>query len=135
MDDMISSGGSLLEVAKHLKEDYHAHRVCCFATFGLFTDGFKLFDEAYSAGLIDHIFTTNLTYHDPEIYEKKWHTEVNMCKYVSYLIDTLNHDTTISELLKPDKRIAHLLEEHRHELEQSGALNGQMQIPFEGEKK
>ena len=134
VDDMISSGGSLLEVAKHLKEDYHARRVCCFATFGLFTDGFRLFDEAYANGLIDHIFTTNLTYHDPEIYEKEWHTEVNMCKYVSYLIDTLNHDTTISELLKPDKRIANLLAKHRADLEARGTLNKQLQIPFEGDR-
>ena len=134
MDDMISSGGSLLEVAKHLKEDYRARRVCCFATFGLFTDGFKAFDEAYGKGLIDRIFTTNLTYHDPEIYTKPWHTEVDMCKYVAYLIDTLNHDTTISELLKPDKRIANLLAKHRADLEAQGVVSAQMSIPFEGGK-
>ncbi len=122
VDDMISSGGSLLEVARHLKEDYNAHRVFCFATFGLFTDGFEAFDKAYADGMIDKIFTTNLTYRKPELLEKPWYVEVNMCKYVSYLIDTLNHDATISELLKPDKRIAALLEKHR------AALKGQGQI-------
>ena len=114
VDDMISSGGSLLEVAKHLKEDYHARRVCCFATFGLFTDGFRLFDEAYANGLIDHIFTTNLTYHDPDIYEKEWHTEVNMCKYVSYLIDTLNHDGSISSILSPNARIQNVVRKYKN---------------------
>ncbi|MCQ2430474.1 MAG: ribose-phosphate pyrophosphokinase [Clostridia bacterium] len=117
VDDMISSGGSLLEVAKHLKEDYGARRVFNFATFGLFTDGFAAFDKAYADGLIDKIFTTNLTYHNPEIYTKPWHMEVNMCKYVAYLIDTLNHDTSIADLLKPEKRIAALLERHRKQLQ------------------
>lgn len=124
VDDMISSGGSLLEVARHLKDEYHAHRVFCFATFGLFTDGFAAFDKAYADGKLDRVFTTNLTYHDPELKGKPWHTEVNMCKYVAYLIDTLNHDTTISELLKPEKRISALLEKHRASLaEQQGQIS------------
>ena len=123
VDDMISSGGSLLEVATHLKRDYGARRVFCFATFGLFTDGFANFDKAYSEGLIDKIFTTNLTYRKPELLNKPWHVEVNMCKYVSYLIDTLNHDATISELLKPYKRIAALLEKHRAELGEQGQMS------------
>lgn len=123
VDDMISSGGSLLEVATHLKRDYGARRVFCFATFGLFTDGFASFDKAYSEGLIDKIFTTNLTYRKPELLSKPWHVEVNMCKYVSYLIDTLNHDATISELLKPYKRIAALLEKHRAELGEQGQIS------------
>lgn len=123
VDDMISSGGSLLEVATHLKRDYGARRVFCFATFGLFTDGFASFDKAYSEGLIDKIFTTNLTYRKPELLSKPWHVEVNMCKDVSYLIDTLNHDATISELLKPYKRIAALLEKHRAELGEQGQIS------------
>ena len=123
VDDMISSGGSLLEVATHLKRDYSARRVFCFATFGLFTDGFASFDKASSEGLIDKIFTTNLTYRKPELLNKPWHVEVNMCKYVSYLIDTLNHDATISELLKPYKRIAALLEKHRAELGEQGQMS------------
>ncbi|MBE6586251.1 MAG: ribose-phosphate pyrophosphokinase [Ruminococcaceae bacterium] len=127
VDDMISSGGSLLDVATQLKTIYKAKRVFNFATFGLFTDGFKEFDEAYEKGIIDKIFTTNLVYRKPEIYAKPWYVEVNMCKYVSYIIDTLNHDNTISELLKPDKRIAALLDKHKAEL----AEQGQMAIKFE----
>ena len=127
VDDMISSGGSLLDVATQLKTIYKAKRVFNFATFGLFTDGFKEFDEAYEKGIIDKIFTTNLVYRKPEIFNKPWYVEVNMCKYVSYIIDTLNHDNTISELLKPDKRIAALLEKHKAEL----AEQGQMAIKFE----
>ena len=127
VDDMISSGGSLLDVATQLKKVYGAKRVFNFATFGLFTDGFKEFDEAYEKGIIDKILTTNLVYRKPEIREKPWYVEVNMCKYVSYIIDTLNHDNTIRELLKPDKRIAALLEKHKAEL----AEQGQMAIKFE----
>lgn len=127
VDDMISSGGSLLDVATQLKTIYKAKRVFNFATFGLFTDGFKEFDEAYEKGIIDKIFTTNLVYRKPEIYKKSWYVEVNMCKYVSYIIDTLNHDNTISELLKPDKRIAALLEKHKADL----AEQGQMAIKFD----
>ena len=127
VDDMISSGGSLLDVATQLKKVYGAKRVFNFATFGLFTDGFKEFDEAYEKGIIDKILTTNLVYRKPEIYQKPWYVEVNMCKYVSYIIDTLNHDNTISELLKPDKRIAALLEKHKADL----AEQGQMAIKFD----
>ena len=116
VDDMISSGGSLLDVATQLKQVYGAKRVFNFATFGLFTDGFAAFDEAYEKGIIDKIFTTNLVYRKPEILEKPWYVEVNMAKYVSYIIDTLNHDTTISNLLDPNARIAKLLEKHRAEL-------------------
>ena len=123
VDDMISSGGSLLDVATQLKEVYGAKRVFNFATFGLFTDGFAAFDEAYEKGIIDKIFTTNLAYRKPEILEKPWYVEVNMAKYVSYIIDTLNHDTTISNLLDPNTRIAKLLEKHRATLAEQGQLS------------
>ncbi len=122
VDDMISSGGSLLDVATQLKQVYGAKRVFNFATFGLFTDGFAAFDEAYENGIIDKIFTTNLVYRKPEILTKPWYVEVNMAKYVSYIIDTLNHDTTISNLLDPNTRIAKLLEKHRAELGEQGQL-------------
>lgn len=126
VDDMISSGGSLLDVATQLKQVYKAKRVFNFATFGLFTDGFAAFDEAYERGIIDKIFTTNLTYRKPEILEKPWYVEVNMAKYVAYLIDTLNHDATISDLLNPNKRIAAILEKHRS----SQGEQGQMSMDF-----
>ena len=122
VDDMISSGGSLLDVATQLKKVYGAKRVFNFATFGLFTDGFAAFDEAYENGIIDKIFTTNLVYRKPEILEKPWYVEVNMAKYVSYIIDTLNHDTTISNLLDPNTRIAKLLEKHRATLAEQGQI-------------
>ena len=130
VDDMISSGGSLLDVATQLKEVYGAKRVFNFATFGLFTDGFDAFDEAYKNGIIDKIFTTNLVYRKPEILGKPWYVEVNMAKYVAYIIDTLNHDATISNLLDPNARIAKLLEKHRAEM----AEQGQLSMDFNGKQ-
>ena len=112
VDDMISSGESLLDVATQLKEK-GANRIFCFDTFGLFTDGLDKFDQAYKDGTISRIFTTNLVYRTPELLAKEWYTEVNMCKYVAYIIDTLNHDETISNLLNPAKRIHNLLEKHK----------------------
>jgi len=111
VDDMISSGESLLDVAYNLKEK-GAKRIFCFSTFGLFTDGPAKFDKAYAEGIIHKVFTTNLTYRNPELYACEWFVDVNMCKYVSYIIDTLNHDETISELLNPVKRINNLIAKH-----------------------
>ena len=113
VDDMISSGESLLDVALQIKEK-GAKRVFAFTTFGLFTDGLEKFDKAYADGVIDKIFTTNLIYRRPDLYTRDWYVEVNMCKYVSYLIDTLNHDDTISELLNPVKRIHALMDKHKN---------------------
>lgn len=112
VDDMIASGESMIDVAAQLKEK-GAKRIFAFATFGLFTSGFEKFDKAYADGVIDRIFTTNFVYRKPEIYQKDWYVEVNMCKYVSYIIDTLNHDDTLSELLNPVKRIHNLVEKHK----------------------
>ena len=123
VDDMISSGESLLDVAKQLKEK-GAKRIFNFATFGLFTDAFAKFDQAHKDGLIDRIFTTNLVYRTPELLTKPWYVEVNMCKYVAYILDTLNHDDTISGLLDPAKRIHKLVEKHKK------AQGGQMKMEF-----
>ena len=112
VDDMISSGESLIDVALQLKEK-GAKRVFAFATFGLFTDGLEKFDKAYEDGVISRVFTTNLVYRRPELFSREWYVEVNMCKYVSYIIDTLNHDDTLSELLSPVKRIHNLVEKHK----------------------
>ncbi len=112
IDDMISSGESLIDVAIQLKEK-GAKRIFAFATFGLFTDGFDKFDKAYADGIFDKIFTTNLVYRRPGLAEREWFVEVNMCKYVAYIIDTLNHDETISGLLNPVNRINKLLEKHK----------------------
>ena len=112
IDDMISSGESLIDVAIQLKEK-GAKRIFAFATFGLFTDSFDKFDKAYADGVFDKIFTTNLVYRRPGLADREWYVEVNMCKYVAYIIDTLNHDETISGLLNPVNRINKLLEKHK----------------------
>ena len=116
VDDMISSGESMLDVCSQLNAR-GAKRIFAFSTFGLFTDGFEKFDKAYNDGIISKVFTTNLVYSRPGLKEKPWHVEVNMCKYVSYIIDTLNHDATISELLDPVKRINKIVAKHRSEIE------------------
>ncbi len=104
VDDMISSGESMLEVATKLKE-LGANRIFIFAAFGLFCEGLKIFDEKYKEGLFTKVFTTNLVYRMPELLQREWYCEVDMSKYVSYIIDTLNHDMSISRLLNPDDRI------------------------------
>ena len=116
VDDMISSGDSLLDVCSQLKER-GAKRIFAFATFGLFTDGLEKFDQAYKDGMISKIFTTNLVYSRPDLIDKPWYVRVNMCKYVSYIIDTINHDATISELLDPVKKINSIVSKHRAEME------------------
>jgi ribose-phosphate pyrophosphokinase len=116
VDDMIASGESIIDVAAKIKER-GAKRIFAFSTFGLFTSGFDKFDKAYAEGVFDKIFTTNLTYRNPEVYSKPWFVDVNMCKYVAYIIDTLNHDATISNLLNPVQRIHNLLDKHRAEIE------------------
>ncbi len=129
VDDMISSGESMLDVCSQLKAR-GARRVFAFSTFGLFTDGFEKFDKAYEDGTISKVFTTNLVYRRPGLLEKPWHVDVNMCKYVSYIIDTLNHDATISELLDPAKRINSIVAKHKVEMENKF---GQMRFSIEKE--
>ena len=128
VDDMIASGESLLDVALQLKEK-GAKRVFNFATFGLFTEGLAKFDKAYQDGIISRIFTTNFVYRTPELLSKEWYVEVNMCKYVAYIIDTLNHDETISNLLDPVKRIHKLMEQHKKD------AGGQMKMEFSKQNK
>ena len=109
VDDMISSGESMLEVATKLKE-LGAKRIFIFSAFGLFCEGLDRFDEFYEKGLIDKVFTTNLVYRTPELLKRDWYCEVDMSKYVAYIIDTLNHDMSISGLLDPADRIYAFLE-------------------------
>ncbi len=108
VDDMISSGESMLEVATKLKE-LGAKRIFVFSSFGLFCEGLENFDKAYANGTITKVFTTNLVYRTPELLTREWFCEVDMSKYVSYIIDTLNHDMSISSLLNPADRIDALL--------------------------
>lgn len=108
VDDMISSGESMIEVASKLKE-LKARRIYVFSAFGLFCNGFDAFDRSYKNGIIDRVFTTNLIYGTPELLSKEWYVRVDMSKYLSYIIDTLNHDTSISDLLDPAEKIKTLL--------------------------
>ncbi len=125
VDDIIASGDSLIDVALQLKQK-GAKRIFAFVSFGLFTDGLEKFSKAYNEGLIDKIFTTNLVYRTPELLSMPWYVEVNMCKYVSYIIDTLNHDGSISTLLDPVNRIHALVDKHKAENQDK-----QMKISFE----
>ena len=111
LDDMISSGESMIEVAAEIKKR-GAKRVFAVSTFGLFTNGLDKFDEAYEKGYIDYVVTTNLTYLRPELYEKEYFIECDMSKYIALLIDTLNHDESISEYLNPTERIQKLLKKY-----------------------
>lgn len=111
IDDMISSGESMIDVASELKKR-GASRVFCATTFGLFTNGFDKFDEAYEKGIIDKILTTNLVYQPEELLSKPWYINVDMSKYMALLIDTLNHDSSISDLLNPVDRIQKRVKEY-----------------------
>ncbi len=108
VDDMISSGDSMLDIAVQLKER-GANRIFIFATFGLFTDGLQRFDDAYNDRLFTKVFTTNLVYRTPELRRRGWYREVDMSKYIAYIIDSLNHDASVSDLLNPIDRINRLL--------------------------
>ncbi len=120
VDDMISSGESIIDVSRQLKER-GAKRIFFFVSFGLFTAGFDTFDKAYEEGLFTKCFTTNLIYHPEGLIDKPWYSEVNMCKYVALMIDTLNKDRSVSTLLNPVKKIHHILEEQnkKTQLQQS----------------
>ena len=113
IDDMISSGESVLEVASELKRR-KANRIFIFATFGLFTNGLEKFDKAYEEGYITRVLTTNLVYQTPELLEKPYYISCDMSKYIAYIIDTLNHDASISNLLDPSDRIQKRLTQYRN---------------------
>ncbi len=104
VDDMISSGESMIDVATELKKR-KANRIFVLCTFGLFTSGLDRFDEAYKNGIIYKVVTTNVVYQSPELLSREWYINCDMSKYIAYLIDTLNHDTSISDLLNPYDRI------------------------------
>jgi len=108
VDDMISSGDSVLDLAEKLKA-LHCRNIYVCTTFGLFCEGLEHFDQAYEKGLITKVFTTNGIYTTPELMARPWYCSVNLSKYIAYLIDTINHDASISGLLEPTKRINALL--------------------------
>ncbi len=113
IDDMISSGDSILETASALKQR-KAGKIFVFSTFGLFTGGLEKFDQAYEKGLITRILTTNLVYQTPELLEREWYINCDMSKYIAYIIDTLNHDSSISDLLNPNERIQSIVTRYRN---------------------
>ncbi len=112
IDDMISSGESMLDTAKELKRR-GARRVYVCTTFGLFTNGLKKFDEYYENGYIERILTTNLVYQTEELLSKPWYINVDMSKYIALIIDNLNHNSSLSDLLSPTRRINRVLEKYR----------------------
>ena len=108
IDDMISSGGSMIDTARQLKEMKANHVYIC-TTFGLFTDGFEAFDKAYEEGVFDRIITTNLNYITPEAYEKPYYLQADMSKFIASIIDFMNHDSSLSNISTPTEKIREIL--------------------------
>ena len=113
-DDMISSGESIIDLAKELKKR-KANRIFAGATFALFTNGIDAFEEAYRNGFIDRVISTNLTYRKPELAQTEWFVEADLSKYISFIIATLNHDRSLSKLLNPYDRIHALIKRYNNE--------------------
>ena len=113
IDDMISSGDSIIDVATELKQR-KANRIFAAATFGLFTNGMEKFDKAYEDGIIHGILTTNLIYQTPELLSKPYYINCDMSKYIALIIDTLNHDGSLSSILSPNERIQHVLQKYKN---------------------
>ena len=111
IDDMISSGSTVLEISAELKKR-KAGRIFICATFGLFTNGFKPFDEAHEKGVFDFLLTTDLIYQPPELLERSYYTSCRMSRYLALIIDTMNHDESVSQLLDPIDRINNFLLKH-----------------------
>lgn len=111
IDDMISSGEGIIEIATQLKKR-NSGKIFIFSTFGLFTRGLDAFDKAYEDGLFDRVLTTNLIYQSPELLNREWYISCDMSKYIAYIIDTLNHDASISDLLDPVERIQSVVERY-----------------------
>lgn len=114
IDDIIASGESILDVAKELKRR-KAKRVFCFSTFGFFTNGLEVFDKCYEEGIITKIITTNLTYQMPELLERPWYISADMSKYIALIVNTLNHDDSISKILNPSERIRKRIEVYKQQ--------------------
>ena len=113
IDDMISSGDSMLDVAKQLK-DRKAKRIFAASTFGLFTNGLEKFDKAHDDGILDAVLTTNLIYQTPELLQRPWYINCDLSKYIALMIDTLNHDGSISDILDPSARIQNIVERYKN---------------------
>lgn len=110
-DDIISSGDSMLDIAYELKKR-KAKRIIAYATYPIFTAGLDKFDKAYEEGMIDYVFGTNLTYRTPELLSREWFKEVDVSKYIAYLIAAINHDISTSKVIDPHSKIKSLLTEY-----------------------
>lgn len=108
-DDIISSGDSMLDIAYELKKR-KARRIIAYATYPIYTDGLEKFDKAYEDGMIDYVFGTNLTYRTPDLLKRKWFCDVDVSKYIAYLIAALNHDVSTSRVIDPHLKIRSLLD-------------------------
>ena len=113
IDDMISSGGSMIDTAKQLKKR-NAKRVFICATFGLFTDGLAAFDEAYEKCYFDRIITTNLCYQPPELKDKPYYQEADMSKFIASIINFMNHDASMSNIYTPTDKIHNILAKYNN---------------------
>ena len=112
VDDMISSGDSMLDIGREMKER-GARNIYCAVSFGLFADGIEHFNKAYEEGTITKVYATNLIYRRPELLDAPWFVDVNMAKFVALLIDAINHDSSLSNLINPTDKIRALLEKMR----------------------
>lgn len=110
-DDIISSGDSMLDIAYELKKR-KAKRIIAYATYPIFTGGLAKFDEAYKKGMIDYVFGTNLTYRTPDLLSREWFKEVDVSKYIAYLIAAINHDISTSKVIDPHTKINTLLKKY-----------------------
>ncbi|MCQ2487293.1 MAG: ribose-phosphate pyrophosphokinase [Clostridia bacterium] len=126
VDDMISSGESMLDVGKKLKA-LGAKNIYVFASFGLFTNGLEIFDEAYKLGNIKQIVCTNLIYRTPDLLSREWYVDVDMSKFLAFVIDAINHDVSIGPLLDSTTKINAILAKHDKDL----AENGETQLSME----
>lgn len=121
VEDIIASGESALDIFYQLYEK-KVRRVFMCCSFGLFCNGFDEFDKAYEQGAVTAVLTTNLVYRSPELLKREWFKEVDMSKYMSYIIDTLHHDASMSNLLNPVDRIDKLLEKIKEKQEEDGLI-------------
>lgn len=110
-DDIISSGDSMLDIAYELKKR-KAKRIIAYATYPIFTAGLDKFDKAYQEGMIDYVFGTNLTYRTPDLLSREWFKEVDVSKYIAYLIAAINHDISTSKVIDPHTKIKSLLRKY-----------------------
>ena len=116
IDDMISSGESMLDTAKALK-DRHADKVIICCTFGLFTDGFDKFDDFHNRGYFDYVVTTNLNYRPAELLARDWYLEADMSKFTAAIINTINHDHTLTDIIDPTSKIQKLIAKYNKKRE------------------